>query len=101
MADNNIYLDLDKERIRNIVGEAYDHVALVLSTKIVKTKISLLSELDAVLLSNRVSVPVFFKLGVEKAPDMVLRVDLRRREVFAMSSFKKKQAKVNQFLKSL
>lgn len=97
----DISLDLDRNRLREIVGEAYDHILMVLNTKIKKTKISLLSELEAILTSNRVSVPVFFKLGVESAPDMMLRVDLRRREVFAISTFKKKQAKVNQYLKTL
>jgi hypothetical protein len=96
-----ISLDLNRERIREITAEAYDHIITALDTKINKTKVSLLSELETILASNRVSVPVFFKLGVESAPDMVLRVDLRRREVFAMSSFKKKQAKVNQYLKTL
>ncbi len=97
----NISLDLDRGRLREIVSEAYDHIQTVLNTKIKKTKVSLLSDLETILTSNRVSVPVFFKLGVESSPDMMLRVDLRRREVFAISSFKKKQAKVNQYLKTL
>lgn len=97
----DISLDLNRERLREIVSEAYDHIILVLNTKVKKTKVSLLSELETIITSNRVSVPVFFKLGVESAPDMMLRVDLRRREVFALSSFKKKQARVNQYLKAL
>jgi predicted HTH transcriptional regulator len=96
-----IHLDLDKTRILEIVSEACDYTKLALSADLLKDKETVLKDINNLLSSNRVSQTIFYKVGSKSAPDLEFRIDLRKRKIFAISSFKKKQARVNNYLGAL
>ena len=51
--------------------------------------------------NGQISTQFFLKIGSKKIPDMLLRVDPRRKKVLGISKFKKKIAQINYFLRIL
>lgn len=97
-----ISVDIDKERIREIVGEALRMMHEYLQEKVFgKTDEQILGQLEDVISSNMVTTQIFLTIGSIRIPDLVLRVDPIRKQVLCKSAFKKKVAKLNHFIKVL
>lgn len=97
-----IYVDLDRDRIREIVVEALRMMHEYLQEEVFDRPDSkILEQLDEVLGSNKVTTCIYLSVRNKKIPDLILRVDPVRREVLCTSAFKKKVAKLNHFIKAL
>lgn len=96
-----ISVDIDKDRIRDIVAEALRMMREYLQEDFGRTDEQVLSDLEDIIGSNKVSTWFFLNIGSKKIPDLLLRVDPVRKEVLCKSAFKKKVARLNHFIKSL
>lgn len=98
-----IYLDIDRDRLRSIVGMAYDLVVEELALgSLNRPKDVVLSDLSKIIDGSRVSVPFFLDLSSPKASDLMVRVDTRRREVLCLSArHKALKNKINTVLRTL
>lgn len=96
-----IDLDIDKDRIREVVGEALRMIYEYLEGEYTLTKDDIFKELELFLNNGKISTQFFLKLGSKRIPDLLLRVDPRRRKVLCVSSLKKRAAKINYFLRIL
>ena len=104
-ADPGIYLDLDRQRIRDVLSETYRIAAEVLETEFNITSEEFASKIEPFLGSNRVSLPVFINLPSRLYPDLKIEVNLRRQKVFARIPARKgnhpKQVLLNHHIKVL
>lgn len=98
---DRIVLDLDRDRIRTVILEAYSICRDFLDTEFLITEDQFVSQINPYLDSNRVTTPVQLELPCKKYPGMRLDVDLRRQKVFARLFPKEKQAQLNYMLKGL
>lgn len=97
-----ISVDINKERIREIVEEALKMMHEYLQEKVFgRTDEQILAQLEDVISSNKVTTQIFLTIGSIRIPDLVLRVDPIRKQVLCKSTFKKKVAKLNHFIKVL
>jgi len=96
-----IEIDIDKDRLREIVSEALRMIYEYLGGEYTKTQGDVLTELESYISIDRISTEFFLHIGSRSIPDMKMRVDPRRRKVFLKSSFRKKVAKLNHFMKLL
>lgn len=96
-----ISVDIDKDRIRDIVAEALRMMREYLQEDFGRTDGQVMADLEAIIGSNRVSTWFFLSIGSTKIPDLVLRVDPVRKEVLCKSGFRKKVAKLNNFIRAL
>lgn len=97
-----ICVDIDKDRIREIVTEALRMMHEYLEEETFGRPDNLiLDQLNAVINSNKVTTYFFLSIGSRSMPDLTLRVDPVRKEVLCKSGFKKKVAKLNHFIKAL
>lgn len=96
-----IEIDIDKDRLREIVSEALRMIYEYLGGEYTLTREEVLAELEGYIGIDRISTEFFLHIGSKSIPDMKMRVDPRRRKVFLKSSFKKKVAKLNHFVKLL
>jgi len=95
---NKIELDIDKDRIREIVAEALRMISEY-SGGVFKTSIEhIMSDLEAQLISNNISTIFYLSVPLDKIPDLLLRVDPRRKKLLCKSSFRKKTIKLNHFV---
>lgn len=98
-------LDLDRERIRTVVGESYSVCKDLLGVDFEISQEDFVKRIDPYLESNRVTIPVRIELPNRKYPGMSIEVDLRRKKVFARIPSRKrnhpKQVYINRYLKSL
>lgn len=97
----SIRLDLDKERIRAVLREAYSTVRDLLTVAHFETEQEFVSKADKYIESNRVSIPFTLTLGSRPYPDLVIDVDPRKCSVFARFNNRNKQAEINRYLKAL
>lgn len=82
-----IYVDIDRERLRAIVGMAYDLIAEEQSLQTLhRPKEVVLEDLGKIIDGSRISVQFFLDVSSPKAKDLILRVDSRRREVLCLSA---------------
>jgi hypothetical protein len=96
-----IDLDIDKDRIREVVGESLRMVYEYLGGEYTLTKEDIFKELELFLSNGQISTQFFLKLGSKRIPDLLLRVDPRRKKVLCVSSLKKRAAPINYFLRIL
>ncbi len=96
-----IRLDLDRNRIKEVVREAYEFCALNLNTEFNLTADEFVSKIDPYLDSNRVSTMVQINLPSRKYPELLLEIDLRRRSLIARMSNRDTRIKLNRFLTEL
>jgi len=96
-----IKLDLDLDRIKEIVTESMRIIHEYLGGEFARTDEEILEQVMRVLSSGLVSTKVFVPLGSKKIPDLTLRVDPVRREVLCQSSLKRKAVELNYFLSTL
>jgi hypothetical protein len=96
-----IELDLDRQRIKDVLGAAYDHCRDTLEAEFFYSKEIFVSKIDVYLDSNRVAIPVTLPLPSKKFPELLIEVNLRRKKVFARMANKNKQANLNYYLNIL
>jgi hypothetical protein len=96
-----IDLDIDKDRIREIVDEALTMIYEYVGGDYTVTREDVLKELELFLSNGQISTHFFLRLGCKKIPDLLLRIDPRRRKVLCTSSLKKRAAHINYFLRAL
>lgn len=94
-------VDIDRDRIKEIVREALRMMYEYLGGEYSISQDQILETLDKLLDSNIVSTQFYLNVGSSKIPDLRLRVDPRRRKILGKSSFKKKVAKLNHFMRIL
>ncbi len=96
-----IELDLDRDRIRTVLSEAYEICKDFLEVTPDVEKDQFVSQIDPFLNSNRVSIPVLIELPMKGYPGMKVEIDLRRRKAKVWMFPKSKQATLNHMLKAL
>ena len=96
-----IYLDLNRDRIRSVLSETYRICAEQLNVEFKETLEGFTSRVEPYLESNRVSIPVRIPLPSRSFPELIIEVDLRRQKVFARMGSRKRQARLNHYLKLL
>jgi hypothetical protein len=95
------FVDIDVDRIQEIVAEALRLIEEYLGEPLDRDIGEILEELNSILKYRKVSSYFFLSLSNKRIPDLSLRVDVRRRKVLCKSSFRKKVAKLNHFIKFL
>lgn len=99
--EKTIAVDIDKSRIREVVGEALRIVHDFISEDFKWTDQGVMDQLEVQLASNRVATQFFIPIGCNRMPDLVLRVDPIRREVLCRSALKKRVAELNHLIRVL
>lgn len=102
---NEIFLDLDRDRIRSVLSETYRSCKDILGVSFDITEGEFTSRVEPYLDTNRISTPVLIDLPCGKYPGLKIEVNLRRAKVFARipsrRRFHKKQVELNRYLKAL
>lgn len=96
-----IELDLDRDRIKTILKEAYKICGDTLGVTFNITKDEFVSKINPHLDSNRVAVPVLLGLPSYNYPDMGIEVNIRRKKLIARMSNRKKRILLNRYLTKL
>lgn len=96
----DIQLDLNRERLREIVDEALRMTKEYMGDY-TRTKEEIVKDLDKFLNNRMISTMFFLKVGCDKIPDLQFRIDPRRRKILGISRFKKKVASLNHLLRVL
>jgi hypothetical protein len=96
-----IQVDIDKDRIREIVSEALRMLHEYLGGEFANTDEQITGNLERILSSGMISTQFYLELGSKKIPDLVLRVDPVRKEVLCKSTFRKRVAQINHFMRIL
>lgn len=98
-----IYLDIDRDRLRDLVSLAYDTTCEVTGLSgLHRTKDEVLAELGNLIDSSRISTQIFLDMSSPKMNDFKVRVDLRRREVLGITNrFEKLKNRINSVLRTL
>jgi len=103
--DNEIVLDLDKNRIRSILSETYRAASELLNVEFDISEEDFVCQIEPFLISNRVSIPVSIRLPSRMYPSLSIKVDFRRAKVFSRIVSRArnhpKQVLLNRFLNSL
>ncbi len=99
--DDGIVLDLDRDRIKTVLREAYNVSHDFLVTDFFITADQFVDQINPYLNSNRITIPVQLNLPSRKYPGFKIEVDLRRKKVFARLHPPSKQATLNHMLKAL
>jgi len=99
--NEDIFLDIDRDRIKSILSEAYEHCKLMLSEEFFNTREEFVNKIDPYLDSNRVSVVLTLDLPSRNYPELKIEVDLRRKSVIARMANKKKRVFLNRYLTKL
>lgn len=95
-----IQLDLDCERIREIVEEALRMTEEYMGD-FSRPKEIIFQDLNKIIDSGMISTIFFLRIGCSKIPDLRFRIDPRRRKILAVSKFRKKVAQLNHLLRPL
>jgi len=101
--DDNVLrprLDIDRDRIREVVSEAYRIACEFVDGGFSRTKEQVMEETEKQLACGLAAAIFRVPLGSARYPDMVLRVDPRRKEVALVSLYRKATGKVNRILRT-
>lgn len=97
-----IELDIDRDRIRSILGDAYNNCRNVLEVEFKISAEDFVSLIDKFLASNRVaSVPVKLNLPSQKYPELMIEVNIQKKSVIARMLNRKKRILLNRYLTKL
>jgi len=96
-----IEMDLDQQRLKELVSEALRIIYEFIEGEYVYTKEDIMGQLERILSTNRVSVPFVLNIGSKKIPDLELKVEPRRKRLLCHTKFRKKIAVVNQILRTM
>jgi len=101
LKSNEIFIDLDRTRIKAVLSEAYEACKDTLGVNFDIEQQAFIEKIDPYLDSNRVSTPVQIKLPSQKYPELTIEVNLRRRSVIARMTNRDKQIFLNRYLTKL
>ena len=96
-----IVLDLDRDRIKGILREAYKACKDLLSVEFLVGEDEFVSKVDPYLDSNRVSTDIRIPLPCREHREMLVEIDPRAKKVMVRMVNRKLQARLNNFLGSL
>jgi hypothetical protein len=96
-----IFLDLDRNRIKSVLLETYGACKDFLTTDFSITAEQFVSKIDPYLDSNRISIPVTLDLPSRKYPELKIEVNLRRRGVIARLYNRTLRTALNRYLTKL
>lgn len=96
-----IEIDLDKDRIKEIVVEALRIIREDFKENFLRKEEEILKNLEEILKINRISYRFYIFIPTRNIPDLRLRIDPVKRKVLCKSFFKDKAAKLNYLLKVL
>jgi len=96
-----INIDLDRDRIKSILSEAYKICGEILETNFSITAEGFVSKINPYLDSNRVSTIVPISLPSVNYPELRIDVNLRKKKIIARLGNRKKQALLNHYLTML
>jgi hypothetical protein len=99
--DKPISVDIDIDRIRASVGECLFMINEYFGSQKTISVEKALESLNKILDSGKISVEFFIPLPNSKIPDLILRVDPRRKKLLLKSKYKKKVANLNYFVRVL
>jgi hypothetical protein len=99
--NNEIFLDLDRTRIKTVLSEAYEACKDTLGVDFDIEQDAFVKGIDIYLDSNRVSIPVQLRLPSNKYPELIIEVNPRRKSVFARMANRDKQILLNRYLTKL
>jgi len=98
---NKIELDLDRNRIKTILKEAYSVSKDVLQTDFDVSCEDFISKINPYLDSNRVSMVVSLRLPSRNYPELIIEVNIRRKKMIARMGNDKLRIELNRFLTKL
>lgn len=98
---DSIRVDIDKDRIRDIVKESLRIIEDYTGSTMLRTDEQILGDLEKILTTNRISTMFYIRVPIDSMSDLKLRVDPRKKKILGVSSFKKKVSKLNRFLRIL
>lgn len=98
---DNFNMDINKERIKDIVNECIFMINEYQGDQKFIDKGKVLDTLDKILDSNKISVEFFIPLPNNKMPDLILRIDPRSKKLLLKSKFRKKVNEMNHFVRVL
>jgi len=98
---NEIILDIDRDRIKEIVSESLRIIVEYSGGELLLTEESIQQKLDTILDSNTISTEFRLSIPLDKIPDLMLHIDPRKRKVLCKSCFRKKVARINTFIRVL
>ena len=96
-----ISLDIDKNRIRDVLKETYTICQEILKVDFYVTQDEFVSKIDPFLESNRISTAVSLGLPSHRYPEMLIEVNVRKRGVIARMNDKNKRIYLNRILTNL
>jgi hypothetical protein len=97
-----INMDIDVDRLIEMVDAASDFIQEYLQADFSKTKDELVGEVRRVLETNRASVVFFVEYNNTKMNDLVIRIDPRRKRISVVSPrFRRKRIAINGVLSTL
>jgi hypothetical protein len=98
---DKIELDLDGERLRAIIGEAYNICKDYLQTDFDISREQLIAKINPYLECNRISIPIRLELPCKSFPGMIIEVKLRSKKVMVRMFPKRHQVTLNHMLGGL
>ena len=99
--DNKIVLDLNRDRIRTVLSEAYRTIKDYLDVDFLYSQQEFVSKIEPYLQSNRVTIPVALDLPSSRYPGTKVIINLRRQRVSVKIHPPSKQATLNHLLGAL
>lgn len=99
--DNQHILDLDRNRIKVVLREAYTICCEVLETSFDLSVDEFVSKINPYLDINRITIPVTINLPSRKHPELIIEVDLRKKSVMSRMVNREKRFLLNRSLKNL
>jgi len=94
-------VDLDHDRLREIVSEAYRMVEEYVGSDMLTTRDAVMNHLERQLASGLTAAMFVIPFGCFKIPDLSLRVDPKRRKVHLLSRQNKQSARMNRYMRIL
>jgi len=103
MNDNELRpkLDVDRERLREVVSEALRLAHEFVDGGFHYTDEQIYGQLDKHLACGLSAAIFRLQVGAVRYPDLVIRVDPKRREAMLLSKFKKVVARANKVLRAM
>lgn len=94
-------LDLDSDRLREVVSEAYRMVEEYVGSGMLVSRDDVLMHLERQLSTGITAAMFVIPIACERIPDLRLRVDPKRRQVHLLSVQKRRAARMNRFMRIL
>jgi hypothetical protein len=97
-----ISLDVDRDRVRSILKEAYTICHETLNVDFEITQDQFISQIEPYLACNRIaSVPIPIRLPSKRHPELIIETHIQKKSVIARMLDKNKRIHLNRFLTSL